>query len=192
MIVRFYKSNHESYEDYQEWTVGYLDVPSKEWLEEKGNLYIESIKDILKKYGLYSETIANILQKARKRYIIGIIQDYLNNYTDFPKDSVKGPIKDSKEKVIKIIRILYCYKEISDLSFYSFLTKFEEVKEIEVSEFYDDDFDKFGCYELVEKLTSELDYLGGDPDQIYSIEGSIDDIINEVCMDDVFEYFGIK
>lgn len=172
--------------------MGYLDVPSEEWLEEKRNLYIESIKDILKKYGLYSETIDNILQKARKRYIIGIIQDYLNNYTDFPKDSINGPIKDSKEKVIKIIKALYCYKEISDLSFYGFLTKFEEVKEVEVSEFYDDDFDKFGCYELVEKLTGELDYLGGDPDQIENICGSIDDIINEVCMDDVFEYFGIR
>lgn len=184
MIVRFYKGNHESYEDYQEWTVGYLDIPSEEWLEEKRNLYIESIKDILKEYKLYSETIDNIIKNIRKDFVIRSIQSYLNQYRDFPEDP--------KKKVIKIIKALYCYKEISDLSFYDFLKQFPEVKEVEGFEFYDNTFDKTGCYELAEKLANELDYLGGDPDQIENICGSIDDIINEVCMDDVFKYFGIR
>lgn len=43
------------YENYQEWTEGYLDVPSMKWLKEFEMRYVDTIVSLLKKYNLYTK-----------------------------------------------------------------------------------------------------------------------------------------
>lgn len=161
MIVRFISDNHEDYEDYREWTAGYLEVPSIDWLNEKIPLYKDAIRDLLKKYDLYSDKTEFLVANNKPEDLIFSIQYFIEDEDNYPKDF--------KDYAILGIKGIYCLIELVDYTFYEFVKRFPEAKDVHIIELDSQGIDKWGSPGLYCDLYDRFKALGLDPERVNDV-----------------------
>lgn len=126
MIVRFISDNGQIYDDYREWTEGYLDVPSMEWLKEKEEEYRKHLLEMLPRYDLNREGLELIIRfYSVDRIKYGLIE-YLNDIDDLDPE-----LSSSKKD---LVRRLYFLTDLIKESFYKFIVEnyADEVRPVEI------------------------------------------------------------
>lgn len=115
------------YENYQEWTEGYLDVPSMKWLREFEMRYVDTIVSLLKKYNLYTKEISDMIAHVD-------VSDLLMRLQYEIEHSVPSSIRLT-EQIEEFIGRLFFLNEIDKLSFYQYIKnndREKEAKEVKV------------------------------------------------------------
>lgn len=113
MIIRFISDNGQIYDDYREWTEGYLDVPSMEWLKEKEEEYRRHLLEMLPRYNLDREEIRQTIEGYSVDRIKHGLIEFLNN---------TGELYDGTDESKKeLVRRLYFLSDLIKESFYKFI-----------------------------------------------------------------------
>lgn len=176
MIVRFDINNWEEYDDYQQWTEGYLEVPSMSWLNAQRGPYKEVMRNLLKKYDLYSDKIESIIDENSEEDLVFCIQHFVEDEENYPSDL--------REKTLWVVKGIYFIHELRNLTFFLFIKSLPGVKEIEVVQIdsHDDDmWDMWGIPGLYMDLTDNFESLGLDPQKINSVpDASFEDMVKYI------------
>lgn len=109
------------YENYQEWTEGYLDVPSMKWLKEFEMRYVDAIVSLLKKYSLYTKEISDVISHVDVSDLLMRLQYEFEHSAPLSVRLI--------EQIEEFIRRLFFLNEIDKLSFYQYIKNNDQEKE---------------------------------------------------------------